>query len=181
MAWTDPPTFSDGVTLPASQLNQYVRDNLNYLKGIADGVSFSGTRVTRAASTSISDSTDSGITFTGEGYDYGSWWASGTNVVVPAGAIPSGYTTIAVQCVGSTTWTANGTGRRYVYVKQNGTVVAGVNTTGDASEDMFMVAPPAFVVVAAGDLITLSVKQTSGGALAAYNSQLIVVRYAPAA
>lgn len=181
MAWTTPPTFVDGQILTAAQMNQYVTDNENYLYGISQGVTFSGTRVTRAASTSISDSTDSAITFTAEAYDYGSWYTSGTNVVVPSGAIPSGFTTIALLCVGSTTWTANGTGRRYTYVKQNGTVIAGASVTGDAGEDMFQVTPPGFIVVSAGDIITLSLKQTSGSGLAAYNSQLIVVRFAPVA
>lgn len=179
MAYTTPPTFVSGDPLAAADLN-ILGDDIVYLKGITDGVSFSGTRVTRAASTSISNSTDSAITFSAEAYDYGSWWSSGTNVVVPAGAIPSGFTTIAVQVIGQTVWTANGTGRRYVYVALNGTNIAGVSFTGDSGEDMFE-AVTGFAICSAGDILTLHVKQTSGGALACYNSQLIAVRFAPVA
>jgi hypothetical protein len=179
VAYTTPPTFSAGAALAAADLNILGAD-ITYLKGIADGVGFSGTRVTRAANTSIADSTDSLITFTAEAYDYGGWYSSGTNVVVPAGAIPGGYTTIAVMVIAQTTWHANGTGRRYVYAQQNGSNIAGVSFTGDSGEDMFE-AVTGFAICAAGDTLSLDVKQTSGGALNCYNSQLIVVRYAPAA
>src|SRR5690349_21481646 len=109
MAYTTPPTFVADDPLAAADLN-ILGDDIAYLKAIADGVGFSGTRVTRAASTSISNNTDSAITFTAEPTDVGGWFSSGTNVVVPAGAIPAGYTTIAVDVIGQTSWTANGTG-----------------------------------------------------------------------
>jgi hypothetical protein len=38
---------------------------------------------------------DSDITFTAETFDH-SWWSAETDVVVPAGAIPAGFTTVAV-------------------------------------------------------------------------------------
>lgn len=169
-----------GVNLTAAQWNQYVRDNENYLKGIADGVAFSGTRVTRAAATSIADATASTITFTAEAYDYGSWYTSGTNVVVPAGAIPSGYTTIALLCFANSTFATNGTGRRYVIIKQNGTSIAGPSVSADSGEETYQFAQ-GFAIAAAGDIITLDLKQNSGGSLNVTSTNLTVVRFAPAA
>lgn len=180
MAYVTPPTFVANDPLAAADLN-ILGDDIEYLKAITDGVGFMGTRVTRAANTSISTGTETAISFTLEAYDIGSWYTSGTNVIVPAAAIPAGFTTIAIMAVGSTAWHVDGTGRRQVAVLKNGTIVAGANTSADAAEDLFQVTPPAFEVVSASDVITLEVKQTSGGALNCYNSQLIVVRFAPVA
>lgn len=179
MAWTVPPTFVASDPLAASDLN-ILGDDIAYLKAITDGVVFSGTKVTRAASTSIANNTDSPITFTAEGYDYGGWWSSGTDVVVPAGAIPAGYTTIAVMVTAQTTWVANGTGRRYLWITLNGSHSVGASFTGDSGEDMF-VSVTGFIICAAADVITLELKHTSGAGLNAYNSQIVAVRFAPVA
>lgn len=177
MAWTDPPTWT-AATLTSSQMNQYVSANLTYLKGIADGLSFSGADLSRTAATSINDSTSTAITWSAEIYDYGSWFASGTNIVVPAGAIPSGYTTIAVMVSGRVLFSANSTGYRRLYLLKNGTAFASPKTTainGDTTDlDVMRI-----TTAVAGDIFTLEVYQNSGGALNVHNSQIACVRYAP--
>lgn len=183
MSWTDPPTWT-AATLTSSQMNQYVSANLTYLKGIADGLTFSGVQLRRTATQSISSGAWEEVTWQTEsgGFDYGSWWASGTDVIVPSGAIPAGYTTIACQVIARTNFAANATGWRGVRILVNGTYTekaAGNGLSGDVTE----VSAFDFVVVGAGDIITTEVYQNSGGALniSATDTKLTVVRFAPVA
>jgi hypothetical protein len=179
MAWTTPPTWNSGDTLAASDL-QIVSDDLSYLKAVADGTTFLGTRVTRAAATSIPDSTSTAITFTAENYDYGSWWASGTDIIVPAAAIPSGFTTIAVSITVRVVFASNGTGQRRASIKVNGSAIVNPSVgavSGDTTEISFSIPWP----VAAADVITMEVYQNSGGALNASSMACTVYRIAPAA
>lgn len=179
MAWTTPPTFSSGATLAAADVN-ILGDDLTYLKGITDGVSFSAVKATRAAATSIPNAAYTAVTFTAETYDYGGWYASGTNIVVPAGAIPSGYTTIAVMATGRAVFAANATGVRRLQVSLNGTAQFQPLASGDGT-DATDLSGFGFLIVAAADIITLEVYQTSGAALNASGMSLNVVRFAPVA
>jgi hypothetical protein len=179
VAYVTPPTFNSGDVLAASDLN-ILGDDIKYLKGITDGVGFSGCRVTRAAATSTTSGSLYTVSFTAEAFDYGGWYSSGTNVVVPAGAIPAGYTTIAVDCIASAVFAVNGTGRRFVIIKQNGTSIGGPSVSADSGEDTLLQAI-GVGIVAAGDILTLDVKQTSGGALNVSSMNLFVLRRAPVA
>lgn len=152
---------------------------MEYLKGIADGVTASGTDVSRVAATSIPDSTYTPITWTAENFDYGGWWASGTNIVVPAGAIPSGYTTILVILLGYARFATNGTGTRTVHFTKNGSAFANNGNTALAGEET-VIEVSAFTTVAAADIITMEVRQSSGGALNVSDLTFSVVRFAPA-
>lgn len=179
MAWSDPPTFT-AATLTASQMNQYVRDNTNHLKGIADGLTFSAVRVSRSAATSITNAAWNEITFTAEAFDYGSWWSSGTDIVVPAGAIPAGYTTVAIQAHIRTVFAANATGSRHIRLLLNGTSEIAGSQASFATESARIFVSD-LVVVAAADILTLELYQDSGGALDATFTQATIARFAPVA
>lgn len=180
MSWTTPPTFVASDPLAAADLN-ILGDDLVYLKGITDGVSFSGVSLQRSAVQSIPDSTNTSVTFTVEAFDYGSWFSSGTQAVVPAGAIPAGFTTIAVMCIAHAEYAANSTGTRRIRVLVNGSSAGGSNSSavnGDTT-DLDASIP---AIVAAGDTIELECNQSSGGALnVGANVKLFIYRIAPVA
>lgn len=179
MAWTTPPTWNSGDTLAASDL-QIVSDDLTYLKGVTDGVTASGCTVSRATNQSINDSTTTSITFLIEDMDLGGWWSSGTDIVVPAGAIPAGFTTILVHIIGDIQFAANGTGYRAVSIYINGSLL-GTRNSSAVSGETTSVGIDRYAVVAAADVITIRATQTSGGALNATKITASVVRHAPAA
>jgi len=180
MSWTDPPTFVSGDPLAADDLNTLGAD-LTYLKAIADGVGFLGVDLTRVASTSIADSTATDVTWTAENFDYGSWWSSGTDIVVPSVAVPSGYTTIALLYHFRCLWDANTNGVRFANILLNGSAV-GVPGVPGSSPDQLPIDNMGFIApVSAADVIKIQLEQTSGGALDASQIHLTIVRYAPIA
>lgn len=178
MAYTTPPTFVADTDLTAADLN-ILGDDIVYLKGVGDGVSFSGAQVTRSAATSIANTTDSAVTWTAEAFDVGGWYSSGTKVIVPAGAVPSGYTTIGVIVIIRTTFASNGTGGRRINVYVNGSTIGGQWIAANGS-DVTQVNYTDFAIVSALDEITMQVYQTSGGALNISDTQMSVVRIGPA-
>ena len=159
-----PQTFVASDVLAADELN-ILGDDIEYLKGVTDGVSFSGVQVRRAASQSIANNTDVEVSFDTQNFDIGSWWASGTDVIVPAGAIPSGFTVIGCTATASVKFAANGTGTRRAQIHKNGTQFASWTVSAIAGETTDIMLPDA-VTIEASDVITLVVKQTSGGARA---------------
>lgn len=179
MAYTTPPTFASGDPLLAAELN-VLGDDIAYLYGISEGVTASGVSVSRASNQSISDSTTTSITFTTENFDLGAWWSSGTDIVVPAGAIPTGYTTILVHIAADIQWTANGTGYRAASIFVNGALL-GTRNASALSGETTNVGIDRYTTVAAGDIITIRGTQTSGGSLNASRIDATVVRHAPAA
>lgn len=178
MSWTSPKTMGSEVGT-SSDWNTYVRDNELYLYGVAQGVTFSGTRVVRSSNQSISDNTETAVSWSSETFDYGGWWSSGTNIVVPAGAIPSGYTSIACILQARAKFASNGTGNRKISALVNGSSQGGVVVSAISGETtdvaIFTVA-----LVAAADIITFEVRQTSGGNLNVTEAAAVVLRYAPA-
>ena len=180
MAYTTPPTFVASDVLEADQLN-ILSDDISYLKGITDGVTYSAVQVTRAANTSISDSTWTPVTWTAEVIDYGGWYTSGTDIVVPAGAVPAGYTSIAVLAIPyNAQFDNNATGIRGARVMLNGSTALAQTQAGFASDDT-VVNSSGQIIVEAGDVLTLEVYQSSGGALNAYAMSLTIVRFVPVA
>jgi hypothetical protein len=179
MAFTTPPTFIAADPLAAADLN-ILGDDIAYLKAIADGLTFSGVSVSRAAATSISTATDTDITFTAEAFDYGSWWSSGISAVVPASAIPAGFTTIAVALVFRAVFATNATGYRAIKVMVNGSATKAPTigaVSGAATEQNFTTVE----IVAAGDTLGMAVLQTSGGSLNVSSSSMLVYRIFPVA
>lgn len=179
MAYSSPPTFISGATLTAAQLNT-LGDDLNYLKGVTDGVVASGVQINRTSSTSIADTTYTNITWQSEAFDYGSWYSSGTNIVCPAGAIPAGFTTILVHCVIRVQFATNATGLRRVLLLKGGVEFAR-QTFGGLTGDPTDIVMVDYTTVASGDIITAQVYQTSTGALNLTTAILTVIRHAPAA
>ncbi len=178
MAYTAPPTFVASDPLAAAELN-VLSDDVTYLYGVSQGVTFSGASVAHSGTQSIPDSTDTDITLATEAWDYGAWWSSGVSFTVPAGAIPAGYTTIACLCVAHLRFIADATGGRSIKLLVNGSVTDTFTGTSDSVEKA-VIQLTAFVIVAAGDTITIQARQTSGGALDLDAAKLTVVRYAPA-
>jgi hypothetical protein len=181
MPWTDPPDFEPDTELAAADLDILSADLL-FLKGITDGVSFSGTQLGRSGTQNITTGTWTAVTWQTEAFDYGGWWASGTDIIVPAGAIPDGYTSIALLITFRSSFAVNGTNTRFLRLLNNGSQFGKVSTRAIDGEntDLVMVE---FVVVEAGDVITAEVHQNSGSTITigADNTQITVVRYAPAA
>lgn len=174
-SWTPQKTWATEI-LTASDLNTYLRDDLEYLKGQRDLVTFSGAQLNRSAATSIPNATYDPVTWSGEVWDYGGWWSSGASVIVPAGAVPSGYTTIMLQVVARTVFAANGTGIRKVRLLKNGASFGSLSLSaisGDTT-DLFIFDMEKAV---AADAITMQLYQNSGGALDASSTQITVVRF----
>ena len=178
MSYTTPPTFTAGTVLTAANLN-ILGDDIVYLKGITDGVTFSGYKIDRsgAGSQSIPDATDTDVTFTTEVFDSGGWWSSGATSTVPAGAIPSGYTTVAVMFIALVRFVANGTGGRKILILKNGSEVDSVNYSA-ISGDTTTVTLTGFTTCVAADTFKMQVRQSSGGALNMDVARLTLVRYA---
>lgn len=179
MSWTTPKTWGSEI-LTSSDMNTYVRDDLLYLYGIAQGVTFSGVDLSRAASTNISDSTTTPITWTAETFDYGGWWSSGTDITVPAGAVPTGYTTIALLVFGRTKFASNGTGSRAIQLLVNGSELMAASISA-LSGEVTEVLLSNFIIVEAGDIITMNLYQTSGTTVAATSTAIRIARLAPVA
>ena len=183
MAYTTPPTFTAGTVLTAANLN-ILGDDIVYLKGITDGVNFSGVQLRRTATQSITTATWTAVTWQTEtgGFDNGGWWSSGTNIVVPAGAIPSGFTTIACDVLARTYFGTNGTGSRKIRILVDGSVTETGNLPAISGDQTDVWVPDA-VVVAAGAIITVEVYQNSGSTLsiASSDTKVTVLRRAPVA
>lgn len=180
MPWTPQKSWTSEV-LTSSDLNTYMRDDMEYLKGVVDGVGFQAVKLSRGAATSIPNSAFTAITWTDETYDYGGWWSSGTDIVVPAGAVPAGFTSIAVLVFARTRFAANGTGSRAIQPTFNGSASLGAASLTAITGELTEVTFADLGIVEAGDTITLELYQTSGGNLNATSTSITVARYAPAA
>jgi len=180
MAWVTPPTFTAATTATAADAN-ILGDDLNYLKAISDGVVFSAVQLNRVSNQSLTSGTPTLITWTAEAFDIGGWWASGTTVTVPAGAVPTGYTTIAVVVFGRVKFASNSTGVRRVRVLLNGTAFGSRTYSALGGGDDTDVDISEVTVCAAGDTLTVEAYQTSGGALNATESNVTFLRQAPVA
>ena len=168
-------------TLTASDMTTYLTDNIEYLKGRTDGVAFSGVEATRSTNQSISTGSDTDVSFTAESFDYGGWFGgSGTTITVPAAAVPSGYTTIAVGVYVYGRYASNGTGYRRLTVVVNGTDQAAISVDANAGAET-QVAFTDFAIVEAGDTIKITTYQTSGGNLNLEVCSVRVIRHAPVA
>lgn len=176
-SYTPEKTWSSEV-VSASDLNTYLRDNVDYVYGQVSGLTFSGCTLTRVAATSIPDATNTAITWTTERKDVGGWYSSGTQIIVPAGAIPSGSTTIAVKVECRTVFVANATGRRRIRLLKNGTPFRSPSVSGDASDDSEVFVSGVEYVVAT-DIITVELYQNSGGSLNASETIVDVYRLGP--
>ena len=118
------------------------------------------------------------MTFTNEVFDAGGWWSSGASATVPAGAIPSGFTNIAVSYTALVRFVSNGTGARKIIVLKNGSEVDSYST-GALSGDTTTVSVTGYTTCAATDTFKVQVRQNSGGALNMDVARIALVRFAP--
>jgi hypothetical protein len=179
MAYVTPPTFVAGDPLAADDLN-ILGDDIEYLKDIADGVTAAGAQVTRSANQSIASSSDTNISWDTENFDYGGWYSSGTKIIVPAGAIPGGFTSIMVHVTGFAKFGTDGTGKRQVQLLKNGTAFGGLKLRA-IDDDTTVIYVDDYAIVEASDYIQMLVWQNSGSSLNVTQARLSVVRHAPAA
>jgi hypothetical protein len=177
MAYTAPPTFVAADPLAASELN-VLGDDIVYLYGVAAGVTWCAANIGRNAAQSIPDATDTDVALNAEYVDAGGWWSSGASLTVPAGAIPAGFTVVALQIIAKVNFAVNNTGIRRVLILKNGTEETRLTVNGLNGEATTFVLPT-YITAAAGDTITMQVHQTSGGALNLSIADIWVVRFAP--
>jgi len=137
----------------------------------AAAASFKGVSLYDTGSTqSISNATDTAVTFNAEGFDTDAFHSTSTNtsrVTIPAGM--GGY--YLVTC--GSLWASNATGRRQTFVLKNGAndVVAKAGTIAGSSAGIIGSYGSAVVNLTAGDYIELFVQQSSGGSLDVYKRQ----------
>lgn len=180
MAYTPQRSWSTGDTISASDLNTYLRDNSDDLDARVSGLVFSGCTLSRAAATSIGDATWTAISWSAERKDTGGWYSSGTNIVVPSGAIPAGYTEIAVRMEARTLFASNATGSRRLRLLKNGTPFRSP-TVGAITGDPTEIFANGVEYVSAADILTVELYQNSGGALNASETIVDVYRLGPVA
>lgn len=172
---TTPPTWSPNTIVASSDL-QLLSDAILELQARADGTDYVGVRVVRTTNQSISNSTQTSISFSAQSYDLGGAWSSGTNVVVPAAWIPAGATTVAIRGIARVRFSNNATGVRNVEIVREGTTFAQNIEPGYASDDTHVLVVDVDPDAEAGDVITLDVTQNSGGALNVEFASLTIER-----
>ena len=182
MAWTTPKTWTDtGVS--ASEFNEQIRDNETWVKAALTTIGQTsdstlgqlrsaayGCVLIRTATQSISDATDTTVTFpTGsmtEQLDSDGFHSGATNtgrITIPAGG--DGWYLIGANVA----FDVNATGNRSVWVELNGgagtgTAIINQNNASFATfANRFAVEAP--YLLSSGQFVTLNVRQNSGGAL----------------
>jgi hypothetical protein len=164
MAWTTPPTETAGQPLAAADLN-IVRDDLIDLDARTTAQSFTGVKLSKVGAVSIVTATPTDVIWDFESFDVGTWWTSGADITVPAGTVPSGFSSAVLHVDASCRFAVNGTGVRNLYVSVNGVQATSADQqTADASETVNLTQGENIVVVD-GDVIRGVVVQSSGGAL----------------
>jgi len=176
MPYVDPPDFTGGTTGLAADV-QILTDDIRYLKGIVDGIVFSGVQVSRSSNQSLASGTPELISWTAEQIDFGNWWSTGTNIVVPAAAFPVGITTIGVLAFGFLRYAANATGVRRIKLLKNGTSFGSRTLSALDGGDNTDVPITEFTDADAGDVLTVEGYQTSGGALNVTEAAVTFLRY----
>lgn len=175
MSYVDPPTFVAAATLTAADLN-VAMDDIRDHEARLNAQAFQGVALSHSAAVSIPDNSDTPISWSSAYLDEGNWWTSGTDVVVPSGALPPGASSVVVEATASVRFAANGAGSRRLQVMVNGAITEGrpivSALTGDTTEIFWL----AWAVVVPTDIITLEVFQNSGGSLNAANMFLHVKR-----
>lgn len=165
--------------LEADQLN-ILTDDIIELDARSDQTRFTGVSLVRGTSQSISDSTLTAISFSSASIDVDNWWTSGTNIVVPAGAIPAGYTSVYVEIHGQTRSATSGVGTRQLNFQLNGGTIEVSQSVTAISGETTTLSHTVWAEVEAGDIIVMNVQQNSGGSLNFDWSTCKVKRLGPA-
>jgi len=161
------------VTSPQEGNFAYLKDTneTTYYTGsawatVGGGSSFNGARVFDSGTQSISNATNTAITFNSESYDTNSYHSTVTNtsrLTVPS----TGYYLFSAQMFTD----ANATGGRYLEIKKNGTTVQAMETGAATQASMATFLPiTAILSATASDYFELFLYQTSGGTRNTYTS-----------
>ena len=137
----------------------------------AGASAFSGCQLTNTSNPSISNSTETGLSFNTELFDTDSYHSTSSNtgrITIPSGK--TGYYLL----LGTAQWDANLTGRREFILKKNGTKVIESDTAPSASSYPTPMISWS-VYAAAADYFEIYVVQTSGGALTIYDQKFGIV------
>lgn len=168
--WTTPRTWVVGEVVTAAELNQHIRDNLNFLRGAH------GCRVWHSANQSIADdSNPHALSFDSESFDTDGFHsgAAPKSLIVPSGM--DGYYII----MGTVVYAANATGFRDARIILNPASDTAVATylgtgrnqnVGGATNSRVHVSTT--YRLAAADVIQLQALQNSGGALNAIGGDI---------
>lgn len=167
MAYSAVSTKATGDTVAASDWNTYLRDNMSDHEARLLAQALSGCRLTRATDQSTTDNVNTDVTWTAETYDQGGWFTpSGTTITVPAGALPSGYTTIIVVVAVQIYWASNATGSRNVQVYKNGSEFASQKASPGVTGTFAQVFTAPAIHAVPTDTFKAVATQSSGGTLA---------------
>lgn len=168
MAYVDPPTFVPEDILTAAQLN-ILGDDIRALYAQTIANMFNGVAVLRTADLTVANNTNTAVSWVSAPLDTNGWWSSGTHITVPAGTVPAGFASVSIAVQGHARFAASGTGSRSIRFLLNGAVVDGSYSvlTGISGEQMTVDSQAWIPAAVDGDVITMEVKQTSGGALVA--------------
>lgn len=165
MAFTPLPTINPGDTGTSDWANQ-VKENFDDHEGRLAAIEASGGGWSAAGTQSIADNTATSAQFTTEDYDYGGWGltVSNTTATVPAGAIPSGYTTILVDVGAFVEFANDADGRRIIALHKNGSQIAAAQWNPENNVSTSMTVNRTIKAVA-GDTFTVQVLHVAGAAL----------------
>jgi hypothetical protein len=183
-SFTSPKTYTAGVAHTAAEGNTYIRDNMKNLDerltligqtsdtvlGQLKSAAY-GCVLIRTANLNILDSTDTSITFptasVTEELDSDNFHSGVTNtarITIPSGG--GGWYIIGANA----RWQSSATGQRVLWIELNGTAGAGTDiaesriTPSTTATQITQVVSSVYLL-SAGDYISLSARQTSGGAL----------------
>jgi|1048.fasta_scaffold02908_9 hypothetical protein len=142
-----------------------VKDGASAIRTLGSSIDSSFTNklciLNKSADQSLSNATNTSITFDTEVLDTNGFHSTSTNtdrITIPSGL--DGY----YQIYAKADFNVNGTGRRTVFINKNGTFQTEVEITPNSSTY-----PSAIAVyimsLAVGDYVTMSAQQTSGGSL----------------
>lgn len=176
MPYVDPDYAVSGDPASSDAYNIVVDDVKDHEDRLV-GQEYQAVLVKRVTNQTINTASWTEANFTSEDIDLGGWFSgSGTDVIVPANAIPADLTTIAVRISMYARFNTNGTGTRRCRIAVNGSASDNFFQGASLSSDPSTVSGFDLVVVAAADVITLEVYQDSGGSLALTGARLLVER-----
>jgi len=161
----------------AADLNT-LGDDIAYLYSLVQGTTFSGVQLTRTTDQTLATGAGEYVSWNSQIFDFGGWWSTGTAITVPAGAIPDGFTRIAILVFGRIKFESDDTGARRIQVHVNGTSVGsrtvGSLTGGDPTDIQIS----EVTTVEAGDIVKLEGYHTAGHNLNLSACDISVLRYA---
>lgn len=178
MAFVTPPVFVAGTALAAADLN-VLGDDLNYLDAFANAQAGAGVSLLRGTSLSVVTATYTDVPWASAPIDITGWWTTGTDITVPSGLVPPGYSSVAVEIQAAARFDANGTGSRGIEVLLNGGVVEVPFSTSAIAGETTPVAVTVWPRCVDGDVIKIAVYQSSGGTLNCNHANAHIKRLFP--